>query len=166
MVFTTFLLGAQYKRDSVKNKPECLLVVSLGKVLNGMPPSLCWRSQVVHPSWWPILTEDLQTEHELLRSVCTSSCVIFSRIAQTMTTSATKGTVGKDARAACVKRKRKRAISSDHQIVRQEKVKMSESCTLTRKRRITGGALEEGGGLHSERRQAPRTRKGRQRESP
>ena len=43
MVFTASLLGAQRKRDSVENKPASLLVVSLGKTLNGMPPSLCGR---------------------------------------------------------------------------------------------------------------------------
>ena len=36
------------KRDSVENKPASLLVVSLGKALNGAPPPLCGR-QVVHP---------------------------------------------------------------------------------------------------------------------
>ena len=60
------LLGAQHERDSVKNKPANLLVVSLGKALNGMPTSLCGR-QVLGPSsipavvaqspskdsWWP-----------------------------------------------------------------------------------------------------------------
>ena len=49
MVFTAFLLGAQQNRDSVKNKPASLVVVSLGKTLNGMPPSLCGR-QMVGPS--------------------------------------------------------------------------------------------------------------------
>ena len=43
MVFTASLLGAQQNRDSVENKPASLLVVSLGKTLNGMPPSLCGR---------------------------------------------------------------------------------------------------------------------------
>ena len=49
MVFTASLLGAQQIRDSVENKPASLLVVSLGKALNGMPPSLCGR-QMVGPS--------------------------------------------------------------------------------------------------------------------
>ena len=40
------------------------------------------------------------------------------------------------AKAAFSKRKSNRAISSDHQIVRWEGVKMSESCTLARKRRV------------------------------
>ena len=70
MVFTASLPGAQHIRDSVENKPASLLVVSLGKALNGMPPSLCGRQmvgQAVYPSWWPSLTKDLQTEHELIR---------------------------------------------------------------------------------------------------
>ena len=48
-IFTASLLGAQHKKgDSVENKPASLLVVSLGKALNGMPPPLCGR-QVAHP---------------------------------------------------------------------------------------------------------------------
>ena len=44
MVFTVFLRGSQHKkRDSVDNMPASLLVVSLGKVFNGMPPSSCGR---------------------------------------------------------------------------------------------------------------------------
>ena len=46
MVFTAFLLGAQHIRDNVENKPASLLVVSLGKALNGVPPSLCGRQMV------------------------------------------------------------------------------------------------------------------------
>ena len=49
MVFTASLLGAQHNRDNVENKPASLLVVSLGKALNGIPPSSCGR-QVVGPS--------------------------------------------------------------------------------------------------------------------
>ena len=86
MVFTAFLLGAQHKRD--KNKQASLLVVSLGKPLNRMPPSLGGR-QVVGPrscpSWCPGLTEDSQAEHELLRSVYISSCIMLCTIAQTAT---------------------------------------------------------------------------------
>ena len=33
-------------RDSMENRPASLLVVSLGKTLNGMPPSLCGRQMV------------------------------------------------------------------------------------------------------------------------
>ena len=54
MVFTASLLGAQHNRDSVENKPASLLVVSLGKTLKGMPPSLCGR-QVVEPSSLPVV---------------------------------------------------------------------------------------------------------------
>ena len=42
------------KRNSVENKPASLLVVSMSKTLNGMPPSLCGRQmmgQAVYPSW-------------------------------------------------------------------------------------------------------------------
>ena len=57
-------------RNSVENKPASLLVVSLGKALNGMPPSLCGR-QMAEPSSLPVvvasLTKDMQTEHELIR---------------------------------------------------------------------------------------------------
>ena len=41
-------------RDSVENKPVSLLVVSLGKAFNGMPPFLCGR-QVVGPSSLPVV---------------------------------------------------------------------------------------------------------------
>ena len=34
------------KRDSVENKPASLLVLSLGKALNGTPPFLCGRQRV------------------------------------------------------------------------------------------------------------------------
>ena len=54
MVFTASLLGAQQNRDSVKSKPASLLVVSLGKTLNGVPLSLCGR-QVAGPSSLPIV---------------------------------------------------------------------------------------------------------------
>ena len=53
--------------DSVENKPASLIVVSLDKTLNGMPPSLGGR-QLVGPSSPPVAvaqsTEDLQTERE------------------------------------------------------------------------------------------------------
>ena len=70
MVLATSLLGAQHNRDSVENKPASMLVVSLGKTLNGMPPSSCGR-QVVRPSSLPVVvaTDDWQTEHERSRSV-------------------------------------------------------------------------------------------------
>ena len=54
----------------MENKPASLLVESLGKEPNGMPPSLCGK-QVMGPSnpplWWPSLTKDMQTELELIR---------------------------------------------------------------------------------------------------
>ena len=46
MVFIASLLGAQQNRDSVENKAASLLVVSLGKTINGMPLSLCGRQVV------------------------------------------------------------------------------------------------------------------------
>ena len=54
MVFIASLLGAQQNRDSVENKPASLLVVSLGKALKGMTPSLCGR-QMVGPSSVPVV---------------------------------------------------------------------------------------------------------------
>ena len=51
---TASLLGTQHNRNRVKNKSASLLVVSLGKVLNEMPPSLCGR-QVVGPSSLPVV---------------------------------------------------------------------------------------------------------------
>ena len=53
-LFTAFLPGAQQNRDSVKNKPASLLV-SLGKTLNGIPPSLCGRKVMVSSSL-PVVT--------------------------------------------------------------------------------------------------------------
>ena len=43
LLFTASLLNAQHERDSVENKPASLLVVPLGKALNGIPPSWCGR---------------------------------------------------------------------------------------------------------------------------
>ena len=43
LVFTASLLDVQHLRDSVKNKPASLLVVPLGKALNGVPPSWCGK---------------------------------------------------------------------------------------------------------------------------
>ena len=50
--------------------------------------------------------------------------------------SATEIAVGKYARAAFAKRKRNRAVSPKHQIMREERVKVGESRTLARKRGI------------------------------
>ena len=67
-VFTASLLGAEQNRDSVKNKPASLLVVSLGKTLNGTPLSLCGRQAVGAKQSTrcgdPSLTEDTQTERK------------------------------------------------------------------------------------------------------
>ena len=40
MAFIASLLGAHQNMNSVENKPESLLVVSLGKILSRIPPSL------------------------------------------------------------------------------------------------------------------------------
>ena len=48
MVFTVFLIGVQHNRDCVENKPASLLVVSLGKALDEMPPFSSGR-QVLGP---------------------------------------------------------------------------------------------------------------------
>jgi len=47
MVFTASLLGAQQIMRSVKKKPASLLVVSLGKTLNGTPPPLSGRQVAI-----------------------------------------------------------------------------------------------------------------------
>ena len=62
MVFTASLLGAHHIRDSVENKPASLLVVSLGKALNRMPPSLCGR-QMVGPSSLPVVVAQSDERH-------------------------------------------------------------------------------------------------------
>ena len=58
MAFTATLLGAQHKRDSVENDQASLLVVSLGKTLNGMPPSLGGGAKPSTRPGGPSLTED------------------------------------------------------------------------------------------------------------
>ena len=70
----------------------------------------------------------------------------------------TERAVGKYARAALVKRKRSRAVCPKHQIVRRERVKMSESRILAKERAIRAGAWRRKGGLHDEGRQIPRRR--------
>ena len=62
MVFIASLLGTKYNRDSVDNKPARLLVVSLGKVLNGMPPSSCGK-QMVGPSSLPVVVTQSDKRH-------------------------------------------------------------------------------------------------------
>ena len=54
----------------MENKPASLFVVSLGKVLNGMPHLHVvdkWWGQTVYPSCWPSLTKNRQTENEFIR---------------------------------------------------------------------------------------------------
>ena len=73
--------------------------------------------------------------------------------------STTERAVGKYAGAALAKRKRNRAVCPKHQIMRGERVKVSESRTLVRKRGIRAGAWRGKGGLHSEGRQIPRRKR-------
>ena len=48
MIFTASLLGAEHKKsNSVQKKPASLLVVSLGKALNGTPPPFCGRQMAL-----------------------------------------------------------------------------------------------------------------------
>ena len=54
--------------------------------------------------------------------------------------SATERAVGKNAGAALAKRKRNRAVCPEYQIMREEKVKVGESRTLARERKIRAGA--------------------------
>ena len=61
---------------------------------------------------------------------------------------------GKYAGAAFAKRKRSRAVSPEYQIMREEKVKESENCTLVRDRGTRAGEWRGKGGLHHEGRQA------------
>ena len=62
MVFTASLLGAQ------QNKPASLLDLSLDKTLNGMPPSLCDKTnggaQQSTNRGGPNVTKELQTERK------------------------------------------------------------------------------------------------------
>ena len=46
----------------MENKPASLLVVSLGKALNEMPPSLCGR-QVMGPSSLPVVVAQSDERH-------------------------------------------------------------------------------------------------------
>ena len=68
MVFTASLLGAQQNRDSGKNKPASLLIVSLGKTHNGTPSVFMWQTDGGAKQSTrrgdPSLTEDLQTERK------------------------------------------------------------------------------------------------------
>ena len=44
MVSTASLLGAQHLGEVVENRPASSLVVSLGKALNGTPPTFIWKT--------------------------------------------------------------------------------------------------------------------------
>ena len=70
--------------------------------------------------------------------------------------SVTERTAGKNAGAALAKRKRNRAVCLEYQIMRGERVKMGESRTLGRERRIRARAWSGKGGLHREQGQIPR----------
>ena len=70
--------------------------------------------------------------------------------------SATERAKDKYAGAALAKRKRNRAVSPEYQILRRERVKVGESCTLARERRIRARAWRGKGGLYGEQRQIPR----------
>ena len=56
--------------DSVENNLANLLVFPWAGHLTGclhLHVADTWRGQAVYPSWWPSLTKDMQTEHELVR---------------------------------------------------------------------------------------------------
>ena len=74
--------------------------------------------------------------------------------------SAKKRAVGKYARGAFAKREREQSHLLRYQIVRWERIKVRESRTLARKRKIGRGAWGENDGLYGKERQVSR-RKGR-----
>ena len=81
MLFTASLLGAQQNRDSVENKPASLLVASLSKTLNGVPPSSKGR-QIVGPCSSPVVVAPVQLETckpsvsaNAVWPIYTSSCI-------------------------------------------------------------------------------------------
>ena len=49
MVFEASLLSARHLGEVVENKPASLLVLTLGKALNGTPPPLCGRQVALTP---------------------------------------------------------------------------------------------------------------------
>ena len=49
MVSMASLLGARHLRGVVENKPASLVVMSLGKTLNGATPPLCGRQVAQTP---------------------------------------------------------------------------------------------------------------------
>ena len=70
--------------------------------------------------------------------------------------SATERAVGKNAGSALAKKKRKRAVCPEYQIMRGERVKVGESRTLARVRGIRARAWRGKGGLDREREKIPR----------
>ena len=54
----SFPVWLSANRGSVENKPASLLLVSLGKTLYGIPPSLCGR-QMVRPSSLPVVVAQI-----------------------------------------------------------------------------------------------------------
>ena len=54
MVFAASLLGVRDLRDVVEDKPVSLLIVSLGKALNGTPPPLCGKKVAQTPRKWQL----------------------------------------------------------------------------------------------------------------
>ena len=57
MVSTASLLGARHLWEVVENKSASLLVVSLGKELDGTPPPLCERQVAQTPQKWQLPSE-------------------------------------------------------------------------------------------------------------
>ena len=47
LTFTLFLFGAEYKRNSVKERPRSLLVVFSGKTLNRTPTSVSGGQSII-----------------------------------------------------------------------------------------------------------------------
>ena len=54
MVSIASLLGTRHLEDVMENKPASSLVVSLGKALNGTPPSFCGRQVAQTPRKWQL----------------------------------------------------------------------------------------------------------------
>ena len=48
LVFTASLFDTQHCRDNVESQPASLLVVPLGKALDGIPPSWCGRQMAIY----------------------------------------------------------------------------------------------------------------------
>ena len=74
--------------------------------------------------------------------------------------------VGKYARAAFAKRKRNRAVCPKHQIVRRERVKVSDSPTLRKKEDQSGSMERKGWTLQRRKADSKEVRDGKQGEPP